>query len=201
MRLDKIIAVLLGFCVCGFHSLRSQSLPGSAINSRTTPQLHDSSQTVQTVPRVYRQPLHFANVRVIPRLGGCWRGTIRARDVTEQVVASPFQLGPWADEDYRICFGYDLHPQVSVAVTELKMRSSRSDIVRADDSQVVFTNYLVLADHDRGSASRASFEIEQTTEFEGRSENGRLVVTATAIGQRDWRFAYRTAWQATFYKE
>ena len=60
----------------------------------------------------------------IPRLGGCWRGTIRAQDMTEQTVIGPFQLGAWADEDYRICFGYDLHPQVSVAVTELEMRSS-----------------------------------------------------------------------------
>jgi len=201
MRPEKFVALLLAFCVFGFHSLRSQSLPGPAIDSRTIPQTYHWSRSVQTIPRVYGQPLHLANVRVIPRVGGCWRGTIRAQDVTEQIVASPFQLGPWADEDYRICFGYDLHPQVSVAVTELTMRSSQSDIVRADDFQVVFTNYLVLADHDRGTASQAPFEIEQTTEFEGRAENGHLIVTATAIGKRDWTFAYRTAWQATFYKE
>jgi hypothetical protein len=156
---------------------------------------------VQTIPQVDIQRQRFTNVRIIPTLGGCWRGTIRAQDVTEQVVADPFQLGPWVDENYRICFGYDLHPQVSVAVTELEMRSSQSDIVRADDSQIIFTNYLVLADHDRGEASPAVFEIEQTTEFQGRADNGRLMVTATAIGKRDSTFAYRTAWQAIFDKE
>lgn len=94
-----------------------------------------------------------------------------------------------------------MHPQVSVAVTELEMRSSQSDIVRIDASQVIFTNYLILADHDREMSSQDPFEIEQTTEFQGRAENGCLIVKATAIGKRDWTFAYRTAWQATFYRE
>jgi hypothetical protein len=134
-------------------------------------------------------------------LGGCWRGTIRAQDVTEQVVVGPFQLGPWANEEYHICFGYDLHPQVSVAVTELQVRSSASDIVRADDSQVTFTNYLTLVDRDQGTSPKSAFEIEQTTEFRGRAENGYLVVKATAIGRRNWTFAYRIAWQASFYRE
>jgi hypothetical protein len=88
-----------------------------------------------------------------------------------------------------------------VTVTELKMRSSQSDIVRVDDSQVIFTNYLILTDHDRGTSSQDPFEIEQTTEFQGRAENGCLVVKATAVGQRDRTFAYRTAWQTTFYRE
>ena len=201
MKPDKFVAVVFAFCVFGFHTLRSQSPPKPAINLRTIPQGYNLSRSVQTIPQVYSQPEGFTNVRIIPPLGGCWRGTIRAQDVTEQIVAGPFQLGPWVDEDYRICFGYDLHPQVSVAVTELELRSSQSDIVRADNSQVVFTNYLVLADHDRGAASQAPFEIEQTTEFQGRTEDGRLLVTATAIGKRDWTFAYRTEWQATFYKE
>ena len=120
--------------------------------------------------------------------------------MTEQVVVGPFQLGPWANEEYRICFGYDLHPQVSVAVTELQVRSSASDIVRADDSQVTFTNYLTLADRDQGRSPKSAFEIEQTTEFQGRAENGYLVVKATAIGKRDWTFAYQIVWQANFYR-
>jgi hypothetical protein len=57
------------------------------------------------------------------------------------------------------------------------------------------------ADHDRGTSSQDPFEIEQATEFQGRAENGCLVVKATAVGQRDWTFAYRTAWQTTFYRE
>jgi hypothetical protein len=201
MKLDKFVAVVLALCVFGFHLLRAQSLPKFSTNSRTIPQLYDPSHRVRAIPQVDGLSQHSTNVRTIPRLGGCWRGTIRAQDVTEQIVAGPFQLGPWVNEDYRICFGYDLHPQVSVAVTELEMLSSQSDIVRADNSQVVFTNNLVLADHDRGAASQAPFEIEQTTEFQGRAENGRLMVTATSTGKRDCTFAYRTAWQATFYKE
>jgi len=88
-----------------------------------------------------------------------------------------------------------------ITVFELEMRLSQSDIVRADSSHIIFTNYLVLEDHDRGEASPAVFEIEQTTEFQGRADNGRLMVTATATGKRDSTFAYRTAWQATFDRE
>ena len=143
-------------------------LAKSPINLRTIPQLYDASQPLRMIPRAYGSSQHFTNVRTIPRLGGCWRGTIFAQDLTEQMVIGPFQLGTWIDEDYRICFGYDLHPQVSVAMTELKMRSSQSDILRFDDSQVIFTNYLVLGDHDRGTSSQYPFEIEQTTEFQGR---------------------------------
>jgi hypothetical protein len=200
MKPDKLIAVVLALCVFGFHSLRAQSVPESS-NLRTVPQVYDPSQPVRTIPQVYGQSQHFTNVRTIPRLEGCWRGTIRAQDLTEQIVTGPFQLGTWADENYRICFGYDLHPQVSVAVTELEMHSSQSDIVRVDDSQVIFTSYLVLGDHDRGTSSQHPFEIEQTTEFQGTAENGYLIVKATAVGERDWTFAYRTAWQATFYRE
>jgi len=201
MKSDKFVAVVLALCVFGFHSLRAQSLPTLSTNSRTIPQLYDPSQRVHVVPQAERLSQHSGNVRTIPRLGGCWRGTIRAQDVTEQIVIGPFELGTWVDENYRICFGYDLHPQVSVAVTELELRSSQSDIARADDSQVVFTNYLILGDRDLGTSSQHSFEIEQTTEFEGRAENGCLIVKATAVGKRDRTFAYRTAWQATFYKE
>jgi len=201
MKPDTFVALVLALCVFGFHSLQAQSLPTSSANLHTIPQAYDSSQPVRTIPQVYGPSQHLANVRTIPRLRGCWRGTIRAQDVTEQIVIGPFQLGHWADEDYRICFGYDLHPQVSVGVTELEMRSSQSDIMRVDDSQVIFTNYLVLGDRDPGTSSHLPFEIEQTTEFQGRAENGNLIVKATAIGKRDWTFAYRTAWQATFYRQ
>jgi hypothetical protein len=201
MKPDSCVALALALCVFGFHSLRAQSLPEPPTNLRTIPQAYDPSWSVHTIPRIYGPSQDFTNTRTIPRLGGCWRGTIRAQNVTEQIVVGPFQLGTWVDEDYRICFGYDLHPQVSVSVTELEMRSSQSDIVRVDDSQVVFTNYLILGDHDRGMSSQHPFEIEQTTEFQGRAENGCLVVKATAVGQRDRMFAYRTAWQTTFYRE
>jgi hypothetical protein len=198
---DQLIAVIFALCVFGFHAQRSQSLSQPSANLRTIPQVYDASRTMPTVPQVYGRSQPFTNVRTIPSLGGCWKGTIRAQDVTEQIVVGPFQLGSWVDEDYHICFGYDMRPQVSVAVTELATRSSQSEIVRIDASQVIFTNNLVLADHDRGTSSQDPFEIEQTTEFQGRAENGRLIVKGTAIGRRDWTFAYRTEWQATFYKE
>jgi hypothetical protein len=200
MKRDKLFAVVLALCVFGFHSLRSQSLSEPSANLRIVPQVYDPSRAVRTIPQVYGRSQRFTNVRTIPRLGGCWKGTIRAQDVTEQIVVGPFQLGTWVDEDYRICFGYDMRPQVSVAVTELEMRSSRSDVVRIDASQVIFTNYLILADHDQETSSQDAFEIEQTTEFQGRADNGCLIVKATAIGKRDWTFAYRTTWQATFHK-
>ena len=199
MGRDKLVAVILALCVFGFHSLRSQSLSEPSANLRTIPQVYDS-RAVHTIPQVYLRSQPFTNVRTIPRLGGCWKGTIRAQDVTEQIVVGPFRLGSWADEEYRICFGIDMRPQVSVAVTKLAMRSSRSDIVRIDASRVVFTNYLVLADHDQGTSAHNAFEIEQTTKFQGRLDNGCLIVNATAIGKRDWTFAYRTAWQAMFYR-
>jgi hypothetical protein len=201
MERDRLVAVVLALCVFGFHSLRSQSLSEPSANFRTIPQVYDPSRAVHTIPQVYGRSQRFTDVRTIPRLGGCWKGTIRAQDMTEQIVVGSFQLGSWIDEEYRICFGNDMRPQVSVAVTKLEMRSSRSDIVRIDASRVIFTNYLILADHDQGTSSHNAFEIEQTTEFQGRADNGCLIVKATAVGKRDWTFAYRIAWQAIFYRD
>lgn len=201
MKPDRFVAVALALCVFGFRSVRSQSPLALPANLSAGQQANGPSRQVRTIPQVYGLPQRLTNVRTIPRLGGCWRGTIRAQDVTEQVIVGPFQLGPWVNEDYRICFGYDLHPQVSVAVTELQVRSSASDIVRADDSQVMFTNHLTLADRDKRTSSQSAFEIEQTTDFQGRAENGYLVVKATAIGRRNWTFAYQIAWQASFHRE
>jgi site-specific DNA recombinase len=54
---------------------------------------------------------------------------------------------------------------------------------------------LVRAAYDDGGFSGGNLERP------GSAENGCLIVKATAVGKRDRTFAYRTAWQATFYKE